>query len=124
MSSHDPTSKKGSALVAVLFVTAIMFVVAAILIFQTMTQRVVAANEYDHLAALSHAEAGLTWAEARIYEGTDITDLLLGPDNGNAVDDNYLIYVFPGTLVLILLFTSIFSTISMPRGSPQPSHSA
>ena len=88
MSSHNPTAEKGSALIAVLFVTAILFVVAATLIFQTMTQRVVAANEYDHQAALGHAEAGLTWAEARISEGTDITDLLLGPDNGNAVDDN------------------------------------
>lgn len=105
MSSHVQTSEKGSALVAVLFVTAILFVVAAVLIFQTMTQRVVAANEYDHLAALGHAEAGLTWAEARIYEGTDITDLLLGPDNGNSADDNLF-----GLRDLSLTSTSQFNT--------------
>jgi Tfp pilus assembly protein PilX len=88
MSSIVRKSQKGSALVAVLFVTAIFFVITMILLFQTLSQRIVAANEYDHLAALAHAEAGLSWAEARIYEGTDITDLLLGPDNANAVDDN------------------------------------
>lgn len=32
------------------------------------------------------------------------------PESG---DENYMAYVFPGTLVLILLFTAIFSTISI-----------
>ena len=30
-----------------------------------------------------------------------------------SADDGYLIYIFPGTLVLIVLFTAIFSTISI-----------
>ncbi len=32
---------------------------------------------------------------------------------GGAVDTHYLTYFFPGTLVMILLFTAIFSTISL-----------
>jgi len=83
-------SERGVALVAVLFVMAIFFVLAAALLFQSRTESVVSANEHDHLAVLGHAEAGLTWAQRRVFDATDITDLLRGPDNSSSADDNLI----------------------------------
>ena len=36
-----------------------------------------------------------------------------GGADAPAADVNYLVYFFPGTMVLIVLFTSIFSTMSI-----------
>jgi len=91
MKKRDPHSgQNGFALVAVLFVMAIFFVLAAVLLFQSQTERIVAINEQDHLAALGHAEAGLTWAQRRVFDTIDKSDLLNGPDDVGTGDDNLL----------------------------------
>ena len=96
---------RGFALVVVLLVTAIFFALAIALLFQGRTERIVAVNEFDHLAALGYSEAGLTWAKRRILNSSNVSDLLNGPDNGQAADDNLL-----GLRDLSLTATSGFTT--------------
>jgi Tfp pilus assembly protein PilX len=98
-------SQKGFAFIVVLLVLAMMFVVVAVLLFQTSTARLVAANEHDHLAALAHAESGITWAHRRMIETNDVTDQLLGPDNSSTTDDNLI-----GLRDLSLTATSQFNS--------------
>jgi Tfp pilus assembly protein PilX len=92
MDMPKPTrdSQKGFAFIVVLLVLAMMFVLAAVLLFQTSTARLVVANEHDHLATLAHADSGITWAHRRMVETNDVTDLLLGPNNSSATDDNLI----------------------------------
>jgi cell division initiation protein len=84
------TDQRGFALIAVLLITAIFFVLAATLMFQSRTEKVVAVNEHDHLVVLGHAEAGITWAQRRIFDATDMSDLLNGPDDSSTGDDNLI----------------------------------
>jgi Tfp pilus assembly protein PilX len=103
----EPTrdSQKGFAFIVVLLVLAMMFVLVAVLLFQTSTARLVVANEHDHLAALGHAESGITWAHRRMIETNDVTDLLLGPNDSSATDDNLI-----GLRDLSLTATSQFNS--------------
>ena len=89
MTRHQ-NAQSGMALVTVLFVMAIMFLVAGTLLLQSRTERVVTANEQDHVVALGHAEAGIAWAQRRVFDSGSVTDLLLGPDDANADDDNLI----------------------------------
>jgi len=98
-------SQKGFAFIAVLLVLAMMFILVAVLLFQTSTSRLVAANEHDHLAALEHAESGIIWAHRRMIETNDVTDLLLGPNNSSSTDDNLI-----GLRDLSLTATSQFNS--------------
>lgn len=84
------TEDRGFALVAVLFVMAIFFVLVAAMFLLTTNERAVAVNQSDYATTFGYAEAGLTWAGRRVETSTDLTDLLLGPDAGDAADDNLL----------------------------------
>ncbi len=86
-STPTPIRQGGFALVAVLMVMAIFFVIVTALMFQSSTERVVAANEQDYTIALSHVEAGLAWAKRRIKDTTSFSTLLTGPNAGSSADD-------------------------------------
>jgi hypothetical protein len=88
--TRDAKPQEGFVLVAVLLVAAALFLVAGTLLLQSRTERVVSANEQDHLAALAHAESGLTWAQRRVLDTNDMTDLLLGPDDVDVADDHLI----------------------------------
>ncbi len=77
----------GFALVAVLLVMAIFFVIVTALMFQSSTERVVAANEQDYTVALGHVEAGLAWAKRRVKDTPNFSTLLVGPNTGSSTDD-------------------------------------
>ncbi len=96
----------GVALVMVLVVMVIFFALVSVLLFLNYTDRVVAVNEADYLKSLGHAEAGLAWAQRRIQDagGTGLNDLLNGPNNTSAADDNLL-----GLRDLSLIATSEFT---------------
>jgi hypothetical protein len=78
------------ALVAVLLVSAIFFALIITLLVQSTTERVVAANETDHVKALGFAEAGLEWAARRIRDASTFSSLLVGPNAGSTSDDYLL----------------------------------
>jgi Tfp pilus assembly protein PilX len=112
MLKPDQDSQKGFAFIVVLLVLAMMFILVAVLLFQTSTARLVAANEHDHLAALTHAESGITWAHRRMIETNDVPDLLLGPDNSSTTDDNLI-----GLRDLSLTATSQFNSTNEATAS-------
>ncbi len=89
-SNTDQDGERGFALLAVLFVMAIFFVVAGVLLFQSATERAVVVNHGDYSTALNYAEAGIAWADRRINDAPNLTGLLVGPDTGDAADDYLL----------------------------------
>ena len=86
---------RGVALIVALLVMLVLVLLALSLVLQSQTEYVIAINENDSLAALSHAEAGLEWTGRKVKEylsaspqPPDFDDLLNGPNNGDTVDDN------------------------------------
>ncbi|MCP3980191.1 MAG: hypothetical protein GY716_12875 [bacterium] len=97
--------QRGMALITVLLVMVMFFLLALTLLFRSSTEHVIATNEQDHLKTLAFAEAGLAWAERRVADASDFSDLLTGPDDSNTGDDNLI-----GLRDLSLSATSQFTT--------------
>lgn len=109
----EPNRKEaGFALIAALFVAVILLVLASTLIYQSRVQKLVEANSDDYAVALDYAESTLAWAEQRIADVSDLSQMLPGPDSASATDDNLL-----GLRDLSLTSTAQFTSGNEARAS-------
>src|SRR5688572_5808129 len=91
-SFHRARKQEGVALIVTLLIMLVLVLLALSIAMQSQSEYLIAINEQDSIAALSHGESALQWVNRAVIDyvqtgPTNLTEILDGYNDGDATDD-------------------------------------